>query len=115
MAPSRVGCFAGGGIWQPDPGDLKRIRDAIVAEPAAWRRIRKAAPPLAGDSAKRVPAGYDPAHPLIEDLKRKDFFGEVPLDEAQVCADGFLEDYLAACRAMAPTVRFVTGAVGLAW
>lgn len=26
------------GIWRPDNPTLKRIRDAIVADPAAWKR-----------------------------------------------------------------------------
>lgn len=30
--------------------------------------------PLGGESLLRPPRGYDPASPLLEDLRRKDFF-----------------------------------------
>src|SRR5713226_6999779 len=29
----------GAGIWRPEPGALKNIRDAIVADPKRWQRI----------------------------------------------------------------------------
>ena len=30
-------CFAGGGIWHPEPPTLKRIRNFLVDNPAAWK------------------------------------------------------------------------------
>lgn len=70
--------FAGAGVWHPDSVTLRRLRDAIVADPAGWRRavstkgFRERCR-LGGDSLKTAPKGYDPHHPCIEDLKRKDF------------------------------------------
>ena len=68
--------WAGGGLHMPDTPALNRVRDAIVADPAAWKRItsaRKFAPLFVnmGESLKRPPQGYDPDHPHVEDLKRK--------------------------------------------
>jgi uncharacterized protein (TIGR02453 family) len=104
--------FAGAGIWHPDQPTLARIREAIARDPEGWRvatageRFR-----LAGDSLKRAPAGFDPEHPLIEDLKRKDFIGVMTLTEKQVCARGFVERFAQTCRDASPLVRFLCAAV----
>lgn len=108
-------CLAGAGIWQPEAEALKRIRDAIVARPAEWRAAAPRSGPLEGHSLKRPPGGYDPQHPLIEDVKRKDFITTISLTEAQVCSPRFLADYVRACEAMSPLVRFLTRALGLVW
>ncbi len=73
IEPTEV--FAGCGIWRPDSTALKKIRDAICDDPAAWKKVinRKAFKDrfkLGGASLKRPPRGYDPEHALIEDLKR---------------------------------------------
>src|SRR5262249_39393560 len=64
-------------IWQPEPKALKKIRDKIAGDPKAWGRattggILGSTCRMAGESLKRPPAGYDPAHPFIDDIKRKD-------------------------------------------
>ena len=111
--------FAGGGIHMPDTRTLARIRDALVEDPAGWRRASggafapRAAP--MGEMLKRAPQGYDPGHPLVEDLKRKSYIWHQVFDEKQVCAPGFLEAYVAACRAAAPFMRFLGRAVDAPW
>src|SRR5918996_3657025 len=93
------GVFAGAGIWHPDQPTLVRIREAIARDPEAWRKATAGERfRLAGDSLKRAPAGFEPEHPLIEDLKRKDFIGVVTLTENQVCARGFVERFAQTCR-----------------
>jgi uncharacterized protein (TIGR02453 family) len=88
------GCFAGLGVWHPEPPTLERIRQAIVEDPRGYEkaaedgRFRKRFE-VGGDSLKRPPRGYDPEHPLIEELKRKDFVGSCPLDEEDVVRPGF--------------------------
>ena len=81
-------CFAGCGVWHPDSPTLGRIRDAIVERPEEWTRITTGAAfcqtfRLAGEALKRPPRGYDPEHPLIEDLKRKDFVVIADVEESE--------------------------------
>jgi len=76
--------FVGAGIWHPDSDTLKKIRTYIDAHPTRWVDGRAdegfiKTYQLAGDSLSRAPKGYDPEHPMIEDLKRKDFIGIAPL------------------------------------
>ena len=105
-------CFAAAGVWHPDQRALTRIRSAIVANPAQWKRTTRRLE-LEGESLSRPPKGFPPDHPLIDDLKRKDFIASVALSEEQVCGPRLLRDYTAACRAMHPLVEFTTKALGL--
>jgi uncharacterized protein (TIGR02453 family) len=109
------GCFMGAGIWRPDPGSLQRIREAIVDEPDDWVEVREGVGSIHGDRLKRPPAGFDPKHPLIEDLKQKDFIASRTFSEAEACGPDFVDRYAEACRERGPLMRFLTRAVGLAW
>ena len=57
--------------------------------------------------------GFAPDHPLIEDIKRKDFVALFELTEQQVCDARFMAHFVAACRKMSPIVEFTTMALGL--
>ena len=114
------GVFAGCGIWQPDTQTANKIRTAIVEEPDLWLAAIqdttfKKTYTLGGDSLKRPPKGFDPDHPLVEDLKRKDFIGSVELSEQAACQEDFLAHYVDMCKAACPLMQFLTEAVGLAW
>jgi uncharacterized protein (TIGR02453 family) len=105
-------CFAAAGVWHPDNRALTQIRSAIVREPELWRKaIRKLE--LEGESLTRPPRGFDSKHPLIEDIKRKDFVASMAFSEAQVCGAKFMRDFVGACRTMLPLVDFTTRALGL--
>jgi uncharacterized protein (TIGR02453 family) len=110
----------GAGIWRPDTASLKQIRDAIVADAKRWQRITSGADfrsscGMAGESLKRPPAGYDPGHPLIGDLKRKDFVVSSPLEERVVCGPDLMNAVLKAFHTAAPFVYFLADAAGLPW
>ncbi len=116
LAPGEI--HAGAGIWHPDSGSLKTIREALVARPRAWKNAIGGAEfkrtfKLEGDSLKRAPKGFDPEHPLIEDLKRKDFVVMARFEEADALADDFLDRYTECCRAAVPLVRYLTKALDL--
>ena len=110
--------FAAAGLWHPDAATARSIRETIVADTARWRKItgsRRFADifHLSGDSLKRPPAGIDPDHPLIDDLKRKDFIAMSHLTQKAVTTDGFLREYARLCAAAAPLMCFLCEAVGL--
>ena len=118
LEPGEV--FAGVGMWQPDTEALVKVRDAIVARPVRWRRAlssRGFKPDftLEGESLKRPPKGYDADHPLIEDLKRKDFIASRSFSLEDACAPDFIDRFTDACRTASPYMEFLTAAVRLAW
>ncbi|MEM1202587.1 MAG: DUF2461 domain-containing protein [Acidobacteriota bacterium] len=110
------GCFMGLGIWHPDSPSLRKIRDAIVDDPAAWKRAKNAKAfrdtfELLGDSLKNAPRGFDKEHPLVDDLKRKDFLGGCDLTEDDILADDFVDRFTERCRAGSSLMRFLCKAV----
>lgn len=118
LAPGEV--FAGAGIWHPESSTLRQIRDAIVSDPKGYKRsisgkAFQSTCTLGGESLKRPPKGYDPEHPLISHLMRKDFIASTSFTEKQACASDFPKKLAAAFRAMAPFNGYLTRAVGAKW
>ena len=110
--------FVGVGIWHPETAAAVKIREAIVEKPDRWKKIVGAKKfrdsfRLEGDSLKRPPRGLDPEHPLIEDLKRKDFIAVTSLTQKDACAPDFLTRFTGTCRAAGPFVQFLTEALDL--
>jgi uncharacterized protein (TIGR02453 family) len=110
------GSFAGVGVWHPEPPALEKIRRAIADDPRGYGRVVQAARfrkhfEVGGDSLKRPPRGYDPEHPLIEELKRKDFVASCPLEEKEVVRPGFDRRLAEVYRDGAGYVRFLCRAL----
>ncbi|HSF29013.1 MAG TPA: TIGR02453 family protein [Candidatus Tectomicrobia bacterium] len=113
-------CFAGIGLWHPAPSSVQRVREAIAAHPVRWKRCVsgkafRARFSFGGDKLKRAPSGYDPEHPCIEDLKRKDFVVIAPFSEGEACAPDFIDTFTNTCQLAAPFVEFLARALGLPW
>ena len=111
--------FVGCGVWRPGGPALRRIREAIDEDPDAWLEASRdkgfrASFALSGDSLIRAPRGFSVAHPLIVDLRRKDFIGVSKLDEKTVTSAGFLDGFTRLCRAAAPFQRWLCRAIGVA-
>ncbi len=116
LQPGEV--FAAAGIWRPDGATARRIRSAIVDDPAGWKRAAYARGfveryALTGDTLKRPPAGFPNDGPFAPDLMRKDFIAETRLSEKAVRAPGFAREYVGLCRTAAPFMRFLCGALDL--
>jgi uncharacterized protein (TIGR02453 family) len=82
-------CFIGAGFWHPEPPTLRRLRQFIHDNPAAWTAATRSAPfkrryALGGESLVRPPAGFPPDHPLIDDLKRKSFVAMAAIEDGVV-------------------------------
>ena len=114
-------CFAGAGIWKPKAAVAHQIRDAIVADPDRWlaitkdRKFKRDWVEVTGDKLKRPPQGFAADHPLIEDLKLKDFLAGRSLTIEEVCAPDFLKRYAKLCVTAAPFMQFLTEALDLDW
>ena len=111
-------CFMGGGIWRPGGPALRLIREAIDEDPESWKQasrdsIFQKVFELSGDSLVTAPRGYSIGHPLIVDLRRKDFIGVAPLSETDLTSDGFMGAFTRLCRAAAPFQRWLCRAIGV--
>jgi uncharacterized protein (TIGR02453 family) len=112
--------FFGAGIWRPDSEPLRQIREAIARRPDRWTAIQAdpafaARFSLEGERLKRPPAGFDPDHPQIEEIKRKSFVAMAPLSQKTVTGRGFLDEWDGLCRDSMPLMRFICEALGVAF
>ena len=110
-------CFVGIGIWRPDGPTVRGIREGLVEDPKGWksaigRKAFKNRFTLTGDRLVRPPKGFDPEHPLIEDLKWKDYIAFAKLSQTAVTDPGFMTEFAAFCRAGLPYVSFLCKALG---
>jgi len=111
--------FFGGGIWRPPGPILQQIREAIVADPQRWQSATRSAGfrrrfgAIAGDSLKRPPKGFDPDHPLLEDLKRTSYFAVQKAEPEAIASARFVGEVARAFEAMAPFMEFLTDALSL--
>lgn len=107
------GCFIAGGMWMPDSKGLRMIRDGIADNPDHWRKIRKVLD--SEDRLIRPPQGFDPTHPLIEDIKLKSFTASVRLTDAQVTSPHLMKTFIEGCKTIAPLMKFLANSVGQPW
>lgn len=103
------------GVWRPDAPSLKKIRDRIVDAPDAWKKVLRSKVRFEGESLLRPPPGYDPNHPFIQDLRRKDFVGMRSFRDDVVTSPRFLETFVEACASMDPLNAFLAETTGLPW
>lgn len=108
-------CYGGGGVYHVDMPALTRIRQRIVDLPREWAAVRAAGIEIEGEALKRAPAGFDPAHVHIEDLKRKNVYTLTEFTADDAMAGDFLERYVDSCERAAPLLAFLTRALGLRW
>ena len=108
--------FVAMGIWHPQSPALRMIREHIVEDPAGWKRASRGkafreAFELEGESLKRAPKGIDPEHPLIDDLKRKDFIGVQRVTQGFATSSDLPKELGAHFKKGAPLVRYLCAAL----
>ena len=112
-----AGCFVACGLWMPATAQAQQVRAAIDGDRSGWLAARDAAQAggfaLSGNSLKRPPRGYAADHPLIDDLKRKDFTLTATLDPHAATADDFPARLEERWSHTTPFMRFVTEALSL--
>lgn len=116
IAPEEI--FLGVGTWRPEPNALKAIREHIVSKPGPYEDAISHKPftqiyEMSGEKLKRAPKGFDAEHPLIEEIKRKDFIGVCPLDESLLYTGNFCEEVAKRFGRAQPLQKFLCDALGL--
>lgn len=106
--------FGGGGIWHPGSDALQQIRQRIVDKSADWKKATSSLD-IRGEKLIRPPRGFNPEHPLIEDIKHKDFYVMKSFTSKEVCSEAFLDLFVEACESATPLVRFVSHAIEVPW
>ena len=116
LAPD--GVFFGGGMWMPEPEALVQIRTAIAEKSTAWKKVKsdgvfkKTFDGISGEALSRPPRGFDPDHPMIEDIKRKSFFAMKDSSPKAAQSPRFIDEVTDTLRASRPLMKFLCDAVG---
>lgn len=110
--------FLGAGMWRPDSDSLSGIRQRISDKQAEWLRVRDDKTfrrhfRLGGESLVRPPKGYDKDHPLLDDLKRKDFIAIKSMNLDEALQPRFQQKVETAFKAATHYMTFLCKAVGV--
>ena len=106
--------FLACGFWDPNPADLKRIRQEIDMDGDEYRDIinepnfKRIWGDLQGDAVKTAPKGYAKDHPNIDLLRHKQHIFMVRYTEEDVAAADFLDRLDTALQAVRPFVDYMS-------
>ena len=88
-------CFVGGGFWNPNPEDLKRIRVELAADGSELRKIIGSkkfidnSGQLDGNKVKTAPKGFSKEHENIDLLRYKQFLVSKKFSEKEMLDKDF--------------------------
>ena len=105
--------FVAGGLWMPPADQLKAVRQEIDYNLEAFKEIveapafRKKFGDLQGEQLKTTPKGYDKGNPAISYLRHKSWNAIMPLPDAVVLQDDFLQVVVEAMQALKPLNDFL--------
>ncbi|MBC8035164.1 MAG: DUF2461 domain-containing protein [Chitinophagaceae bacterium] len=114
------GSFAGGGIWMPDPNDLKKIRQEIDYNYEEFKQITgskkfKASFGTLDESEEyklsRPPKGYDEKNAAIEFLKLKSFVAMIKIGDEDLTTKALQKKATDAFAAIQPLIYFINKAI----
>lgn len=106
--------FVGGGFWQPNAADLKRIREEFVADDKPIRKImadptfKKFFGTLQGDELKTAPRGFDKDSPALDLIRKKSFTVHRNFTDLEVTSDNFLQEVKLTFEAMRPYFDYMS-------
>lgn len=109
--------MAGGGNYQPESSNLKKIRHHIEMRGEELREVieeeefKEYFGELRGARLKTAPKGYPKDHPDIELLKYKGFYVMKSFSDEEVQSDDWLDDTLETFQALYPLNNFLNEAL----
>jgi uncharacterized protein (TIGR02453 family) len=104
--------FIGGGVWQPEPDLLRKVRQEIDYNSSEFNAIINKKSfvdrfgTLTGDALKRPPAGYEADNPNIELLKLKQYIVQRSFDDDLVMSKHFIPELCACYKEALPFFHF---------
>ncbi len=112
-------CFVAGGIWNPQPEQLKKVRQEIDYAFEEWttmvndRGFKKTFPSgiqSVGVLAK-VPKGYEENNPASEFVKMKGFCIKEKITDKEIMLPGIKENIITIFKNVKPLVDFLNKAI----
>jgi len=114
--------FVGGGVYDPFPDVLKKVRQEVdynfdefqnIINNKKFKAVYTKGLSKEGElSLTRPPKGYDDNNPAIEYIKLKSFIAIAPLADAQLTDKKFASTVVKAFEALYPLIVFLNKALG---
>ncbi|MGN6800690.1 MAG: DUF2461 domain-containing protein [Ginsengibacter sp.] len=108
--------FVGGGLWRPEPNELKKLRQEIDYCLPEFKKIITATSFKKNyDELEReenqvlvnVPKGYDKENPAADFLKMKSFVATKNLSDQEVLSPNLEKEIIKSFKALMPLVKFI--------
>lgn len=102
------------GFFGPNPADMQRIREDIVANYKTWEKIisvpaiKKTFGSMQGEQLTTAPRGYDQHHPAIVLLRHKQFLFQRDFSDAEVTAENFATQVSQTFKAIRPYFDYMS-------
>lgn len=112
--------FLGGGLYQPMPEELKKVRQEIDYNLADFKKIinskafKKHYPGLDKSAEfllSRVPKGYEADNPAAEYLKLKSYIAMVDVSDAELGSKTMVKRTVDAFKALQPLIEFMNNSM----
>lgn len=106
--------YIAGGFWNPNPPDIKRIRDEIAFDAAPLRKIIKSKSflstfgELRGEQLKTAPKGFDSTNEAIDLLRYKQFLLVRKFTDQEVLATSFIKEAAQTFKNMRPFFDYMS-------
>uniref|UniRef100_UPI004047CDFF DUF2461 domain-containing protein n=1 Tax=Polaribacter sp. TaxID=1920175 RepID=UPI004047CDFF len=112
-------CFVGGGVYNPQPAELKKIRNEINASFDDWNKIihnkdfQTKFPCGIHNSGilVRSPRGFEDDNPAMEFLKMKGFYTQEPITDKELQSNRILAKIVDYFKSVKPLVDFINLAI----
>ena len=104
--------FMGGGVYMPEPAQIKLIRQTIDEDPRALKgiladkRFKKTFGEMSGEKLKTTPKGYAVDHPDLALLQHKQFLITRNFTDAEVASPKFVKQFIDTCAAGKPFMDY---------
>lgn len=111
--------FVGGGLWMPEPENLKKLRQEIdycfpefkkVIGAAAFKKQYGELERDENQMLVNVPKGYDKENPAAQYLRMKSFIATKNLSDEEVLSPKLADEVIQSFKALMPLVKFINRA-----
>jgi uncharacterized protein (TIGR02453 family) len=108
-------CFLACGFFNPNPEDLKRIREDMAANYKDWNKLlnqkkfKAACGTMQGEKVLTAPKGFSKEHPAIDLLRHKQLIFRHEFTDKEVSSEDFLSNINSLFKVLRPWLDYMSG------